>query len=134
MGAITCEFSDLRLWKDRVMRLPNPDTAIVEEGKILEYLLNPEHPCNGGKAGFFFALGFRRETPQALAGALRELAVGGSVVKNVETPHGRKYIVDGRIATPSGRKAGLRTVWIVDRGSESPRLVTAYPLEGQNHD
>jgi len=42
---------------------------------------------------------------------------------------GIKYIVDGRLSTPSGKKVTVRTVWIVDKGSENPRLVTAYPGE-----
>ncbi|MEJ7712567.1 MAG: DUF6883 domain-containing protein [Pyrinomonadaceae bacterium] len=35
------------------MMLPNAHLALVERGKITEYLLNPAHPDNGGKAPFF---------------------------------------------------------------------------------
>ena len=35
----------------------------------------------------------------------------------------------GRIETPSGKTPLVRTVWIVDRGFDAPRLVTAYPQE-----
>ena len=41
------------------MKLPNAHLAVVERAKIVEYLLNPAHPDNGGKAPFFMALGFR---------------------------------------------------------------------------
>jgi hypothetical protein len=51
------------------------------------------------------------------------------VVVSMETSHGIKYIVDGALITPSGKRPTVRTVWIVDRGSENPRLVTAYPGE-----
>jgi hypothetical protein len=47
----------------------------------------------------------------------------------METVHGKKYIVDGAIETPSGKTPVVRTVWIVDEGSDVPRLVTAYPRE-----
>ena len=49
------------------------------------------------------------------------------VVKSMETTHGHKYILDGRIEAPGGKTAQVRTVWIVDRGLARPRLVTAYP-------
>jgi hypothetical protein len=43
------------------MRLPNATKAIVERKKIVDYLLNPAHPDNGGKAQFFDKLKFRRK-------------------------------------------------------------------------
>lgn len=41
------------------MNLPNAERAIVEREKITDYLLDPAHPDNGGKAPFFEHLGFR---------------------------------------------------------------------------
>jgi len=38
------------------MRLPNADRARVEQSKIVEYLLNREHPDGGSKARFFNGL------------------------------------------------------------------------------
>jgi hypothetical protein len=40
-----------------------------------------------------------------------------------------KYIVDGRIVSPNGKTAQLRSIWIIDVGLDTPRLVTAYPRE-----
>jgi hypothetical protein len=54
--------------------LPNAHLAVVERRKITEYLLNPTHPDNGGKASFFAALGFDVERWELLAEALRALA------------------------------------------------------------
>ena len=42
------------------MYLPNANLAIVDREKIADYLLNPAHPDNGGKAKFFLGLGFYR--------------------------------------------------------------------------
>jgi hypothetical protein len=109
------------------MKLPNAHFALVEQSKIIEYLLNPAHPDNGGKALFFQSLGFRPEEWQVLADAFRKLAQTGAVSKSMESPHGCKYILDGHIETPSGRTSMVRTIWIVDRGVNTPRLVTAYP-------
>jgi hypothetical protein len=50
------------------------------------------------------------------------------VGKKMESPHGLKYILGGKIETPSGRSPTVRTIWIVDAGVETLRLVTAYPL------
>ncbi len=111
------------------MKLPNANLAIVDPDKISGYLLNPAHPDNGGKAPFFLALGFRQDHWQALAAALRKLAGTSPVAKKMESPHGLKYILDGKIETPIGRSPTVRTIWIVDAGAETPRLVTAYPLK-----
>ncbi|HEV7374892.1 MAG TPA: hypothetical protein VGN95_09260 [Pyrinomonadaceae bacterium] len=45
------------------------------------------------------------------------------------TVHGKKYIIDDMIEMPSGKSPVVRTVWIIDRGEDAPRLVTAYPHE-----
>jgi hypothetical protein len=111
------------------MKLPNAHLAIVDREKIVDYLLNPAHPDNGGKAKFFLGHGFTAEQWQDFAEALRRLAGSFPVIERVESQHGVKYIVIGRIETASGRSPSLRTVWIVDKGTNKPRLVTAYPGE-----
>ena len=68
---------------------------------------------------------------RALAAALRKLALNSPVAKRLESAHGEKYVVDGQIETPSGRMQKVRTIWIIDRGLDTPRLVTAYPHEGR---
>ena len=112
-----------------MVNLPNAHLAVAEQEKICGYLLNPAHSDNGGKAQFFMALGFRVEDWRALATALRELAGISPVAKSMASAHGTKYILDGRVGTPGGKKASVRTVWIVDQGAEVPRLVTAYPRQ-----
>jgi hypothetical protein len=110
------------------MRLPSADLAVVEQEKITGYLLNPEHPDNGGKAAFFIGLGFSRDDSDTFAGALRELALLAEVTENMESVHGKKYIVDGKLENPVGKAALVRTIWIIDAGTDFPRLVTAYPF------
>jgi len=56
------------------MMLPNGNLATVDRDKIVEYLLNREHPDNGGKAEFFVALGFCSDDWHTLATAFRSLA------------------------------------------------------------
>ena len=110
------------------MRLPNADLAVVERAKITEYLLNPEHPDNGGKAAFFVSLGFSRTDWHGFANALRKLALTVDVTESMETMHGKKYIVDGELENGEGKTAWVRSIWIFDAGTDFLRLVTAYPL------
>lgn len=113
----------------RYVKLRNAHLAIVDRGKIVDYLLHEAHPDNGGKARFFASLGFSREDPERLVMALRDVAEHGEVVKSAESVHGEKYVVEGSLSrqTQESRRARVRTVWIIDRGDAAPRLVTAYP-------
>jgi hypothetical protein len=111
------------------MKLPHAGDAVVDREKIIEYLLNREHPDNGGKADFFIALGFSIDKWETLAEGLRQLAVTADVSLSMESPHGKKYIVDGQIETPIGKTPIVRTVWIVNTEESIARLVTAYPHE-----
>lgn len=111
------------------MKLRNAHLAVIDRSKVLDYLLNEAHPDNGGKARFFASLGFSREDPDRLIKALRDVAEHGEVVSNAESVHGEKCVVDGSLSvhTQETRQWSVRTVWIIDRGKEAPRLVTAYP-------
>ena len=40
------------------LKLPNANLAVVDRTKVVEYLLNREHPDNGGKADCFIGMGF----------------------------------------------------------------------------
>lgn len=111
------------------MRLRNVDKAIVDEDKILNYLLNSQHPDGAPKAKFFEALGFKADEWQALAVALVDVARSFDIMTFVESEHGQKYIIEGVIRSPINREAKVRTVWIVESGQDGPRLVTAYPCE-----
>jgi len=48
----------------------------------------------------------------------------------VESRYGKRYSVDGVIETPDKRqpRPNLRTVWILETGSNAPRLITAHPI------
>ena len=111
------------------MKLPNAERAIVDLGKVRDYLLNAGHPDNGGKARFFAGLGFPMGDPVRLVGALRGVALSGDVVQQAESRHGTKYVVDGLLESPGGKLPMVRTIWIVDSAQDLPRLVTAYPHE-----
>lgn len=111
------------------MNLPNGEHAVVEPEKVRDYLLDVAHPDGFGKAAFFTAMGFQREAWETLAEALRQVARDFPVTKSMTSVHGEKYIVDGMVLTPRVQTVIVRTIWIVDKGDNRPRLVTAYPRE-----
>jgi hypothetical protein len=114
------------------MKLPNLEHALVEEAKIIAYILSEEN--SGGKAAFFMAVGFTTTHWETLRDALIQHASAHEVKRTAETLHGVKYIIEGEMQTPDGRLPQLRSVWIVDTGKDVPRLVPAYPLAGDIDD
>lgn len=101
--------------------------ALVTESKILGYLLAPDHPIGGSKAEFFHSLGYTRSEWTKLRDDLAALPRHGDVKSEETNRFGKKYVVDGVLHTPSERVVALRTVWIIHRDGQPPRLVTAYP-------
>jgi hypothetical protein len=53
------------------IKLPNAQRAVVEQEKIVDYLLNPAHRYGANKARFFAQFGFRPEAWEVLPVALR---------------------------------------------------------------
>jgi len=111
------------------MKLPNASELIVEREKILNYLLNPMHRYGAAKTRFFTLFGFRAEAWEILADALRERGRVDEIVVIRETGVGSRYVVEGALNTPVGRRPRIRCVWQFDEGTIAPRLITAYPLE-----
>jgi hypothetical protein len=110
------------------MKLPSAESATVPERKVTHYLLNPAHQAGGSKAGFFLKHGFTVTEWQRLAGALLQIARENEVVETEMTPHGRRYVVDGRLDAPDGTSLNVRTAWYIDSVGRAPRFVTAHPM------
>jgi hypothetical protein len=109
------------------MRLPNAQRATVDPQKVIGYLLNTGHPVGRFKARFFRSLGFDESNASALEGQLLRIAQDGEVIEAKSSPYGTKYVIDGQVESPAGRRATVRTVWIVETDRDEPRFVTAYP-------
>lgn len=109
------------------MRLPNAHQARVEDSKLRNYLLSPEHPIGRHKYRFFKLLGYSQDQSEILRQDLLSLASSGLTVRQHTGSFGQKFEVHGKIKGPNGRSARLITIWIVEQGQSFPRLVTAYP-------
>lgn len=108
-------------------RLPDAESAYVEERKVTAYLLAFGHPDGHDKAMYFAGFGFRPGGWRLLADALTEHAATGELVEREETPFGVQYAVEGPLRAPDGRRPSVRSVWEERPGDRGPRLVTAYP-------
>jgi hypothetical protein len=110
------------------VKLPTPESLLVEQEKVCEYLLNSGHPYGAGKAKFFLEFGFSLDEWEVFADALLSHGRDNPVARTKETPFGPRYEVEGEIQAPDGRRPSIRTVWQHDHGAIAPRLITAYPL------
>jgi hypothetical protein len=109
------------------VQLPGVENAVVEPRKLRDYLLSPSHHEGAPKAAFFASLGYTHESWHVLARDLRFLAEEADAENAGVTGYGRKYVVRGRLRTPSGHEAEIASVWIILLDEDFPRFVTAYP-------
>jgi hypothetical protein len=111
------------------MKLPNLENLLIPEHKITDYLLSDEN--SKGKSAFFTSCGFTQTNWKELRHALQQHAINHDVQLVSKTIYGTKYIIEAFMQIPDGRCLKIRSVWIIDTGTEIPRLVTAYPLHGE---
>jgi hypothetical protein len=109
---------------------PYRDRAEVPMAKVRDYLLSETHPVGRTKAHFFKTLGYRQDAPESLQAALLGVAREGVVVAQERSRFGSKFVVDGYLGEQSSGSRAVRTVWILEEGSTTPRLITAYPAPG----
>jgi hypothetical protein len=114
------------------MKLPRNLEAVVPENKLTGYLLSETHPLGRSKAKYFRALGYSERNLVRLKEALVAIAVTGDVIEVISTAFGTKYVVQGDLAAPTGIRARVLTVWILETGEDLPRFVTAYPTGEEN--
>ncbi len=110
------------------MFVPNAEIAVVDVRKLRDYCLNPNHEVGKHKVRVFAAaLNLTYNDAEVLQTALLK------AVKTIEAEigkldeHGQRYTVDFEFER-QGNRAVVRSVWIIDVGSEIPRLVTCLIL------
>ena len=115
---------------DHSVNLPNSDWATVSAPKATAYLLSLDSEYGRPKASFFLRFGFSLEQWEGFVEALVLHGQQNEVVSTLETAYGVKYVVEGPLESPDGRRPEVVTIWQIDHQSEAPRLVTAYPIGG----
>ena len=110
------------------MLLPNAENAIVDIRKLRDYCLNPEHNDGKHKARLFLScLGITADNAEELRQILLEVIQTQEVRLGRQDEFGKRYTLDFTIEWQN-RSTTLRSGWIIEHGSEIPRLTTCYPL------
>jgi hypothetical protein len=109
------------------MKLPNADNAVIDHAKIVDYLLDIEHPHGGSKARLLVSLGYSPADPWQLENDLRSMHLPEDVLATSQTRWGIRYEIVAPLTGPSGDSVLFRSVWQIDLGTDAPRLITMYP-------
>lgn len=110
------------------MTLPNANRAFIDDRKLIEFCLNPEHPDGKNKARVFAsALGITQESFFVLKAAILEAMLIEPAVLQEETSRGQYWQVDFTLHYLE-KSALLRSAWIIRKGEDFPRLITCYVL------
>jgi hypothetical protein len=109
------------------MKLPGADRAIIDEAKLRDYLLSPEHPVGRFKARVFAAAGYDRDNWEAFRNHLLALASTMYVEQRERDAHGTRFVGTGEVPGLAGQPLPIVTVWLIPSEGEPPRFITAYP-------
>ena len=109
------------------MKLPNAENAIIEEEKVVHYLLNLIHRRGASKARLLKSLGYEASEWQRLANDLRQQHLTADVVEQHATNWGERHDIVAPLTGPTGDTVMFHSIWQIDLGSDRPRLITMYP-------
>jgi hypothetical protein len=110
------------------LNLPNNSLAYIPSGKLTAYLLSESHSVGKSKAKLFRSVGYNELNVSLLKEGLLAIARNEEILDTQSSEHGVKYVVEGSLKTPAGGALKIRTIWIIDKGQDRPRFVTAYPV------
>ena len=112
--------------------LPNCDSALIEDSKLVGYALNPHSERGRHKARVFnSALGFNLSNWEQLKQAILETLPYYEATLTGQTAFGKKYKVVLPITGINRRTANVITIWQFDglpdgTFNDYPRLITLY--------
>lgn len=109
------------------MKLPNAEQVIIEEVKLVEYLLNLSHRRGASKAKLLASIGYVASEWRRLADDLCQQHLTAEVIEQRETAWGMRYDIVAPLTGPTGDTVMFHSVWQIDIGSDRPRLITMYP-------
>ena len=108
-------------------QLPNATSAVAADAKFRDYLLDANHPMNGGKAAFFQMFGFSQMFWSVLQTAVLNHPHTNPVAGIRQTQWGDTFEVVCSCQSPDGRNPCIKSVWVIEPTSPDPKFVTAYP-------
>jgi len=100
----------------------------VDIRKPRDYCLSPTHHEGKHKARLFaVALGLTRDNAEDLRQALLRAVRIHEEKPGRRDEYGQRYFVDF-VLEWRGKLAMIRSGWIIEHGSDTPRLTSCYPL------
>ena len=110
------------------MTLPNAECAIIDIRKLRDYCLNPLHDEGQHKARLFAAtLGMTANDAENLRDLLLEAVTTHAAHMGRRDTYGQRYTVDCQVVW-QGKRAMIRSGWIIEHHTDVPRLTICYPL------
>ena len=110
------------------MKVPNAESAVVDSRKLRDYSLNPAHGTGKHKARVFAAaLGMTADDAEALRDILLRVVVECDAELGLQDSYGQRYLVDFPLSW-KGRRAVIRSAWIIEPDVSYPRLTSCYVL------
>src|SRR3972149_963261 len=110
------------------MKVPNADSAVVDIRKLRDYCLNLLHDEGKHKARLFeSALGITADNAEQLRNILLQMLKTNDAELSRRDKYGQRYTVDF-VLEWQGKRAKIRSGWIIEHGSNIPRMTSCYPL------
>ena len=113
--------------------MPNVDEADISLAKVKKYVLNFESEKGKDKARVLsaaFGLTDSEEDVIYFMKALKDGLPGSTVTREFNTEWGKRFEVGIAVTGKNGHTESVHTAWQYDKGSSTPRLLTAF-LEGK---
>lgn len=93
--------------------------------------MNPANPANQGKWVAFEAIGYdvqdtssRKLAAQNVISQLKQQLIDAPAIQSQTSTYGLRFKVEVILHGSNGRQGCLITVWQIDNGAETPRLIT----------
>ena len=110
------------------MIIPNVERAVVDIHKLRNYCLNPVHDEGKHKAHLFATvLGMSANDAENLREILLQAVKTRDAELGRSDEYGQRYTMDFMVEW-RGKRAMIRSGWIIEHDSDIPRLTTCYPL------
>lgn len=110
------------------MKIPNAENAVIDIRKLRNYCLDPNHADGKHKARLFAAIfGMTAQDAPALREILLQIVLETEATPGRRDNYGQRYVIDFTMEW-KGQRALVRSGWIIEHGSDTPRLTTCFPL------
>lgn len=101
----------------------------IMDAKIIDYLLNPEHPDGGSKARFFLSHNCSISNFNKLKNIISAHLTQSTKIRTENSQYGIKLIAEGDIILPDSFKTNMISVWMLNEDRKIIKFVTCYPIK-----